>query len=135
MFRRTLGEKITANQLTLGVYPDEEITLTFQTKNPGAKLCLRSVTMDFNYRQNYSGPVLDAYEKVLLDCMLGDHMLFWRQDGVELCWSFLTPILRRCETCDDRKEILLPYPAGSWGPKAIENLKVTGLMGGGAFIA
>ncbi|MBW1887672.1 MAG: glucose-6-phosphate dehydrogenase, partial [Deltaproteobacteria bacterium] len=79
MFRRTLGEHITANRLILGIYPDEKISLTFQTKNPGARLCLRSVAMDFRYHQNYSGPVLDAYEKVLLDCMIGDHMLFWRQ--------------------------------------------------------
>jgi len=116
MFRQTLGEKITANRLILGIYPDEKISLTFQTKNPGARVCLRDVTMDFHYHQNYSGPALDAYEKVLLDCMLGDHMLFWRQDGVELCWSFLTPILIQCETCGDRAQMLLPYESGSWGP-------------------
>ncbi|MFC1532958.1 glucose-6-phosphate dehydrogenase [Thermodesulfobacteriota bacterium] len=126
MFRRTLGEEVTANRLTLGIYPDEKITLTFQTKNPGAKVCLRSVTMDFNYRQNYRGPFLDAYEKVLLDCMLGDHMLFWRQDGVELCWSFLTPILRECESCGDRSEMLLSYASGTWGPEAVEELKKSG---------
>ena len=122
MFRRTLGENITANRLTLGIYPDEKITLTFQTKNPGARVFLRSVTMEFNYLENYSGPILDAYEKVLLDCMLGDHMLFWRQDGVELCWSFLTPILNECETCGDRVERLLPYPSGSWGPEEVNKL-------------
>jgi glucose-6-phosphate 1-dehydrogenase len=117
MFRQTLGKEITANRLNLGIYPDEKITLTFQTKNPGARVRLRDVTMDFHYHQNYSGPVLDAYEKVLLDCMLGDHMLFWRQDGVELCWSFLTPILNQCEICSDRAQMLLPYESGSWGPR------------------
>ncbi|MDX2439245.1 MAG: glucose-6-phosphate dehydrogenase [Desulfobacterales bacterium] len=122
MFRRTLGEQITANRLVLGVYPDEKISMTFQTKNPGAKVCLRSVTMDFNYHQNFTGPVLDAYEKVLLDCMLGDHMLFWRQDGVELCWSFLTPILKECETCANRGETLFTYDSGTWGPKAVKGL-------------
>jgi glucose-6-phosphate 1-dehydrogenase len=123
MFRQTLGEHITANRLILGIYPEEKISLTFQTKNPGARVCLRSVTMDFHYHQNYTGPILDAYEKVLLDCMLGDHMLFWRQDGVELCWSFLTPILSACETCGDRREMLLPYDSGTWGPKAVKDLK------------
>jgi glucose-6-phosphate 1-dehydrogenase len=118
LFRSTLGENITTNRLNLGIYPDERITLNFQTKNPGAKVCLRSVTMDFHYHQNHEGPVLDAYEKVLLDCMLGDQMLFWRQDGLELCWSFLTPILQECETCSGRSDMLLPYPAGSWGPEA-----------------
>jgi glucose-6-phosphate 1-dehydrogenase len=122
MFRQVLGEDIRANRLILGIYPDEKITLTFQTKYPGARVCLRSVTMDFLYHQRYEGPVLDAYEKVLLDVMTGDHMLFWRQDGVELCWSFLTPILKECETCSSRAEMLLPYAAGSWGPVAAKRL-------------
>jgi len=59
---------------------------------------------------------------VLLDCMLGDHMLFWRQDGVELCWAFLTPILKECETYGDRAEMLFPYKSGTWGPKAAKHL-------------
>jgi len=122
MFRRTLGERVAANRLSLGIYPDEKISLTFQTKNPGARVCLRSVTMDFHYHQNYTGPLLDAYEKVFLDCMLGDQMLFWRQDGVELCWSFLTPVIDACETCGDRSDMLFPYRAGTWGPKAAENM-------------
>ncbi len=117
MFRKTLGEHISTNELVLGIYPEERITLTFQTKNPGAKLCLRTVTMDFHYHQNDSGPMLEAYEKVLLDCMLGDHMLFWRQDGVELCWAFLTPILEQCEPCEARAELLYPYDSGTWGPR------------------
>jgi glucose-6-phosphate 1-dehydrogenase len=121
MYRKVLGEYITANRLTIGIYPDEKITLTFQTKNPGARVCLRSVTMDFEYNQNYKGPILDSYEKALLDCMLGDQMLFWRQDGVELCWSFLTPILEQCETCEERQKMLFPYTAGSWGPKFPED--------------
>jgi glucose-6-phosphate 1-dehydrogenase len=122
MFRETLGEEISANQLILGIYPEERITLTFQTKYPGVKVCLRTVTMDFHYHQNYSGPILDAYEKVLLDCMLGDQMLFWRQDGVELCWSFLTPILRECETCGERAQLLHLYESGTWGPKEVQDL-------------
>jgi glucose-6-phosphate 1-dehydrogenase len=117
MFRQTLGERIDANQLTLGIYPDEKVTLTFQTKNPGARVCLRSATLDFSYHQNYTGPILDAYEKVLIDCMLGDQMLFWRQDGIERCWSFLTPILNECETCDNQSEMLQFYESGSWGPR------------------
>ncbi len=116
MFRQTLGETIAANRLTLGIYPDEKVTLTFQTKNPGAKVCLRTVTMDFPYNQNYSGPILDAYEKVLLDCMLGDQMLFWRQDSVEHSWSFLTPILDECESCDNRERMLHIYESGGQGP-------------------
>ncbi|MEW6671243.1 MAG: glucose-6-phosphate dehydrogenase [Thermodesulfobacteriota bacterium] len=118
MFRRTLGGTITANQLVLGIFPDEKIVLTFQTKTPGVKVKLRPVTMNFNYYQDQAGPTLDAYEKVLQDCMLGDQMLFWRQDGVEACWSFLTPILEGCEICRDRTEMLHTYATGTWGPPA-----------------
>jgi glucose-6-phosphate 1-dehydrogenase len=120
MFQNVIGEDIIANRLVLGIYPQERITLTFQTKYPGPRSCLRTVTMDFNYDQNYSGPVLDAYEKVLLDCIQGDHMLFWRRNGVELSWSFLTPILEECETCSDRGDRLHPYGAGSWGPNVAQ---------------
>jgi glucose-6-phosphate 1-dehydrogenase len=122
MFRQTLGERIDANKLTLGIYPDEKVTITFQTKAPGARVCLRSVNMDFSYHENYTGPILDAYEKVLIDCMLGDQMLFWRQDSLEHCWSFLTPILKECETCENRAEKLQIYEPGSWGPRALGSI-------------
>ncbi len=117
IFRNILGEKIQANRLTLGIHPEEKISMVFQTKNPGATLRLRAVAMDFLYSQNYGGPVLDAYEKVLIDCIRGDRMLFWRQDGVELSWAFLSPILERCEECDARGRMLHPYAAGTMGPE------------------
>jgi len=120
MFREVLDENIIANRLVLGIFPQEKISLTFQTKVPGARACLRSVTMDFEYAHNFSGPALGAYEKVLIDCMQGDHMLFWRQDGVELTWSFLTPILVECETCFDMGKYLHHYASGGWGPAAAQ---------------
>jgi glucose-6-phosphate 1-dehydrogenase len=116
LMREALGEHITANRLMLGIHPDETISLTIQTKNPGARLCLRTVRMLFDYHQGYQGPRLEAYEKALLDCMLGDRILFWRQDGLELCWEYLDPVLKLCETCGDRAQRLKPYAAGSWGP-------------------
>jgi glucose-6-phosphate 1-dehydrogenase len=122
MFRQVLGQTISPNRLTLGIYPEERISLTFQTKTPGPRVCLRNVTMDFFYHQKDSGPMIDAYAKVLLDCMLGDQMLFWRQDAVELCWSFLTPILTECEACTDRPQMLHSYPAGGQGPEAALHL-------------
>jgi len=121
MFRGVLGEDISANRLTLGIQPREEIHLSFQTKVPGPKVCLRTVRMHFDYNQGYTGPILEAYEKVLLDCLLGDQTLFWRQDGVELCWGFLTPILIECD-CPDQGKRLHTYEAGSWGPEAVKNL-------------
>jgi glucose-6-phosphate 1-dehydrogenase len=131
MFEEVLGERILANRLTFGIYPREEITLTFQAKSPGAAACLRNVKMHFDYQEGDEGIVLEAYEKVLVDCLHGDQMLFWRQDGVELCWSFLTPILGECETCEDRVERLHFYEAGSRGPRAgLAMLPDPGVLGG-----
>lgn len=126
IFRNILGEKIQANHLTLGIHPEEKISMVFQTKNPGATLRLRAVAMDFLYSQNYGGPVLDAYDKVLIDCIRGDRMLFWRQDGVELSWAFLSPILERCEECDARGRMLHPYVAGTMGPEGVGEMRKTG---------
>jgi glucose-6-phosphate 1-dehydrogenase len=123
IFRNVFVEEIRANRLTLGIYPEENISLTFQTKNPGAMMRLRPVTMDFRYRQVDTGPALDAYEKVLIDTIRGDQMLFLRQDAVELSWSFLSPILTKCESCGSRQQMLFPYQAGSWGPQAAFELR------------
>lgn len=122
MFRNVLSEKIHPNLLVLRIQPDERITLTFQTKLPGARVCLQPVTMDFHYSSVKEGMLLDAYEKVILDCLMGDHMLFVRQDGLEQCWQFLSPILDACETCKDREKSLHFYEAGTWGPDKANDL-------------
>ena len=118
LFRNVLGEDISPNRLVMDIHPHNALSLTFQSKLPGSKLCLQPVTMRFDFNGSHGGRSLDAYEKVLLDCMLGDQMLFWRQDAVELCWGFLTPILEQCETCVDQGPALHHYPAGTWGPSA-----------------
>ncbi len=123
MFRDVLGKYITANVLTMGIQPREHITLSFQTKSPGAETCLRTVKMDFDFEEGYAGPKLQAYEKAILDCMHGDQMLFWRQDGIDLAWAFIEPVLKECESCKDPKSLLHTYKAGSWGPKAAAQLK------------
>ncbi len=115
LFRSVFGAQISANQLILGIYPREEVGLTFQAKVPGP-MCLRTAKMHFDYNQGYATVPLDAYSKVFLDCMLGDSTLFWRQDGVELCWNFLTPVLMECD-CPEQAEKVRSYAAGSWGPR------------------
>jgi glucose-6-phosphate 1-dehydrogenase len=122
MFRNVLAEGIHPNVLAFRIQPDERITLTFQTKLPGARVCLQPVTMDFHYSAVEEGTFLEAYEKVILDCLMGDHMLFVRQDGVEQCWRFLSPIVDACETCKEREESLHFYKAGTWGPKEADEL-------------
>ncbi|HSH13424.1 MAG TPA: glucose-6-phosphate dehydrogenase [Desulfurivibrionaceae bacterium] len=117
IYREVLGEGIGANRLTLGIYPDEEIRLSFQAKVPGHRICLRQVDLDFKYYEDYPGRVLDAYEKVLLDCIRGEQMFFWRQDGVETAWEFLAPLIDICEHCSDRAGQLKSYESGGWGPE------------------
>jgi glucose-6-phosphate 1-dehydrogenase len=112
MFPDSVGGPIEANTIVLKIQPDEGMDLTFQTKEPGTKICLNPVQMTYSYPR---GVLLDAYEWVLLDCMLGDHMLFMREDSVELAWSALTPVL---ETLGSGKGTpLAMYAAGSNGPE------------------
>lgn len=119
MFRNILGEHITANRLILSIHPKEEVRLSFQAKSPGPGMCLRNVTMDFDYARGDTGR-LTAYEKVLLDVLMGDHTLFWRQDSVDLCWEFLTPVLSECD-CPDEGDRLHLYKAGTDGPKKVRS--------------
>lgn len=121
LFREVLGDPIGANRLIIETFPEEAIRLNFQTKNPGREMCLRSMTMDFVYHKHYLKASLDAYARVLLDCMTGDHMLFWRQDGIHLSWSFLTPVLQECDRCEILDRNLNFYPAGTWGPEPALN--------------
>ncbi len=118
MFRNTLGETIEPNRLIMRIQPREEVNLTFQAKIPGP-MCLRTVSMNFDYAQGYSGVVFDAYAKSLLDCMLGDHTLFWRQDSVELSWEFLTPVIEACERQGSQVPIHM-YDPGTLGPLAVD---------------
>jgi len=116
MFGSGLGEGLSPNVLSIGIQPAENITLAFQTKNPGARMCLRTSEMAFDFRKGYLGPALTAYEKALLDCLRGDQMLFWHRDGIDLAWAFIDPVLARCESCGEKERLVPIYEAGSEGP-------------------
>ncbi len=118
IFRHILQDGISANRLKFTIQPYEKISLSFQAKNPGPAVCLKSMNMEFSYEKD-PGNALDAYEKVLLDCMNGEKMLFLRQDSEELCWSFLTPIIRDCAECIRRGSLLEFYKAGTEGPESV----------------
>jgi glucose-6-phosphate 1-dehydrogenase len=122
MFRKTHAGTVPPNRLVLGIHPEEIVRLEVQTKGQGSRLCLQGKSMEFSYGAGSDPGRLDDYAKVLLDCVTGDQTLFWRQDAVELCWGFLTPILDRCD-CPDRELTLHTYPAGGPGPKAAERLE------------
>ncbi len=117
MFPDSVSGPIEANTIVLKIQPDEGMSLTFQTKEPGTKVCLNPVQMTYAYPR---GVLLDAYEWVLLDCMLGDHMLFMREDSVELAWSVLTPVFDAIES--GQRVPLTTYPSGSNGPDEAQRL-------------
>lgn len=122
MFSGVFPGEIGPNALILRIQPDERIQLKFHAKNPGSRVCLRDVVMDFSYLGGYQGLVLDAYERVLMDCMTGDKMLFVRRDGMELSWSWLSPALDRADGKGPGRSELHLYRAGSLGPAEAERL-------------
>jgi glucose-6-phosphate 1-dehydrogenase len=111
LFHDSVSGPIKANAIVLKIHPEEGMSLQFQTKQAGTKLCMNPVEMRYAYPR---GLLLDAYEWVLLDCMLGDHMLFMREDSVELSWSSLLQVLDRIN--EEGEKLLQFYPAGTDGP-------------------
>jgi glucose-6-phosphate 1-dehydrogenase len=104
---------IEPNVLSIKVQPDEGISLKFDSKAPGQISQIRPVTMDFRYNASFGVESPEAYERLLLDAMLGDSTLFTRSDEVEASWSLITPIHHGWETAQN----IFPYEAGSWGSK------------------
>jgi glucose-6-phosphate 1-dehydrogenase len=109
------------NVLTMQIYPNEGISLQFEAKMPGAELRTRTVDMDFNYQSAFGVKSSDAYDRLLIDCMLGDQTLFTRSDEVEEAWRIVTPALSAWEANLDPNSISL-YEAGTCGPLAAEDL-------------
>jgi glucose-6-phosphate 1-dehydrogenase len=100
--------------LAIRIQPDEGIGLRFAAKVPGPSMTLRPVTMDFRYGTVFGGSGPEAYERLILDAMLGDPTLFARADEVHAAWQFVTPIL---EAWAEAPPSAFPnYAAGTWGP-------------------
>jgi glucose-6-phosphate 1-dehydrogenase len=114
LFSNDASERLEPNVLALGIQPNEGIALKFAVKVPGATMQLRSVNMAFQYGATFNVKSPDAYERLLLDAMLGEGTLFTRRDEVEAAWEIVTQIMygwQRQGLTD------LPlYEAGSWGP-------------------
>ena len=85
------------NVLVLQIQPEEGISLSFQAKRPGSKICMSTLNMSFDYQSIFGVNMPEAYQRLLIDCMAGDQTLFTRYDGVELAWQLLTPILEAWE--------------------------------------
>lgn len=121
MFSTFNSGKLPRNILVFNVQPEEGVSLTIETKSPGNRLCVSMQVMDFHYKEVFGIDPPDAYERLLLDCMLGDQTLFIRQDDMEVAWSLFTPVLNEWR---DNKDIcpLYPYNPESWGPEESDTL-------------
>ncbi len=112
---------VPANLLTIRIQPDEGFSFDVMAKQPGLDITLRPVRMNLSYQSTFGDGVSpDAYERLLLDVMDGDHTLFPSGRFVEKSWEFVQGIL---DSWNDSSRVpLVEYPAGSWGPKEAEDL-------------
>ena len=110
MFASAGIDELPANTLVLKIQPKEGISLFFEAKRPGPKLCIGTLQMDFNYAEIFGTDTPDAYERLLLDCMLGDQTLFTRIDDVKIAWGLIDNVLNTWKQQDLEPFI---YPAGS----------------------
>ena len=112
------AENLDPNILVVRIQPEEGVSLKIGAKVPGSGFEIRSVNMDLLYGAAFLEEVPDAYQRLLLDLMLGDPTLFIRADETEGAWDILDPVIR---TWAESEEVSF-YPAGSWGPEEAEEL-------------
>ena len=115
-FSATDTEELGQNALVIRIQPDEGITVRFGSKVPGTAMEVRDVNMDFAYGESFTESSPEAYERLLLDVLIGDPPLFPRQQEVELSWRILDPVedFWASYTKPDQ------YPAGTAGPASAE---------------
>jgi glucose-6-phosphate 1-dehydrogenase len=112
------GDTPAPNALVLKIQPQEGISLFFEAKVPGMRGELHQVSMDFDYARAFQRESPEAYQRLLLDAMVGDATLFAREDEVVAAWTLITPILEEWARGGEPE----PYPAGSWGPDCSDRL-------------
>ncbi len=117
-FEATATEELGQNAIVIRVQPDEGITIRFGSKVPGAQMEVRDVTMDFGYGNAFTESSPEAYERLILDVLLGDPPLFPRHEEVELSWEILDPI----EAWWARHGRLEQYASGGWGPASADEM-------------
>jgi glucose-6-phosphate 1-dehydrogenase len=119
-FAKTVVQELSPNILVMRIQPHEGASLKIAAKIPGPTMRLRTVNMDFFYGSSFLVESPDAYERLVLDCMLGDPTLFAREDEVERAWS-LTDEIERGWAAEPPPDFP-NYAAGTWGPEAADGL-------------
>ncbi|WP_141922695.1 glucose-6-phosphate dehydrogenase [Haloactinospora alba] len=118
VFSQNAVEELGQNALVLRIQPDEGVTLRFGSKVPGSAMEVRDVTMDFAYGHSFTESSPEAYERLILDVLIGDPPLFPRQEEVELSWKILDPV----EEFWAKGSAPEQYGAGTWGPPSAHAL-------------
>ncbi|MBX3052185.1 MAG: glucose-6-phosphate dehydrogenase [Caldilineaceae bacterium] len=122
------SKQISRNVLLIRIQPDEGISLKISAKLPGPSVKLQPVNMAFHYGSSFGSTPPDAYQRLLLDVVLGDGTLFTRRDEVEVAWDRVTRVLEGWQMQEEQAQaqgvpLRLPtYEAGTWGPAAAEEL-------------
>ncbi len=111
---------VAPNTLVIQIQPDEGVTLLVNSKVPGLETRTQPVKMHFGYATTFGSNTPEAYERLILDAMIGDSTLFIRGDETEISWKLYTPVLDFWKDCGRRG--LESYVAGSWGPVAADRL-------------
>jgi glucose-6-phosphate 1-dehydrogenase len=115
MFREAPGRWFDQDYLALELGGEEAISVTFLAKVPGPTIELGPARMEFKYEGSFGSELIEAYERLLHDALIGDRTLFARADGIERTWELIEPVL-------DSPPELHSYPQGSWGPPAARRL-------------
>ena len=119
LFQRNQTLELGQNALVIRVQPDEGVTIRFGSKVPGAANEVRDVTMDFGYGHAFTESSPEAYERLILDVLLGDPPLFPRHEEVELSWKIVDPVEEYWAAVGGPLE---QYAPGSWGPSSANEL-------------
>ncbi|MBN1796084.1 MAG: glucose-6-phosphate dehydrogenase [Sedimentisphaerales bacterium] len=119
MFVEAGLDDLPANVLIMQIQPAEGISLQFQAKHPGSKLCVGTLDMNFHYSDIFGVKMPEAYSRLLLDAMLGDQTLFNRYDSVEIAWKLLDPVLKSWRDNPTDPDF---YPAGAQSFAAADSL-------------
>ncbi len=117
-FAATSTEELTQNALVIRVQPDEGVTMRFGSKVPGTAMEIRDVTMDFAYGGSFTESSPEAYERLILDVLLGEPPLFPRHEEVELSWKILDPVVEYWATHGKPDT----YQSGTWGPESADKM-------------
>ncbi len=122
IFKPIRPQDFSPNVLLLRMQPQEGMGLFMEVKAPGSKLCVSTLEMNFSYNDFITETIPDAYERLILDALLGDQTLFVRNDAVEASWRLFMPLLQDWQRGAGSTLPLATYPSFSDGPKEAETL-------------